>query len=143
MIGGGGNRTNLTNNKKDLNHIKSHMMSWGRQKMLEDRDDHENLVLKEQKGVVISGRHQNNNNKKKVAEINKREVNIFQVWYESLCKIKKKVDKLYVHLFIFHLAPKRIHGHLSEYQIGVILYRTLNSGQQNLFSKKDVNHNCA
>lgn len=52
MIGGGGNRTNLTNNKKDLNHIKSHMMSWGRQKMLGDGDDHENLVLKERKGVV-------------------------------------------------------------------------------------------
>lgn len=59
MIGGGGNRTNLTNNKKDLNHIKSHMMSWGRQKMLGDGDDHENLVLKERKGVVKSGWHQN------------------------------------------------------------------------------------
>lgn len=70
MIGGEGNRTNLTNNKKDLNHIKSHMMSWGKQKMLEDGDDHENLVLKEKKGVVISGWHQDNNNKKKrVAEI--------------------------------------------------------------------------
>ena len=41
-------------------------MSWGRQKMLEEGNDHDNLVIKEKKGVGISGRHQNNNKKKEL-----------------------------------------------------------------------------
>lgn len=116
MIGGGGNRTNLTNSKKDLNHIKSHMMSWGRQKMLGDGDDHENLDLKEKKGVVKSGWHQNKKREReRVAEINKREVNIFQVWYGSLCKIKiflKLINFLFICLYLALLQK----GFMATYQ---------------------------
>ena len=112
MIGGEGNRTNLTNNKKDLNHIKSHMMSWGKQKMLEDGDDHENLVLKEKKGVVISGWHQDNNNKKKKSCRDKEKLTYSRYGMGAFAKKKKLTNYMFICLY-FALLQK---GFMATYK---------------------------
>ena len=87
-------------------------MSWGKQKMLEDGDDRENLVLKEKKGVVISGWHQDNNNNNKKSCRNKEKLTYSRYGMGALAKKKKLTNYMFICLYLTLLQK----GFMATYQ---------------------------